>query len=176
MFEASAALGRIALTLTAFEMGADLQAMLTGGSAHIGAVAFAETGGICRVFERADHREGDLARELGALLAAELGRNVAISCGIHYDAITSAEIAAVMTLANELARRLINSCRRKAMISVEQLDEFAEYIKSGELEREFRDCDETRRYQILELLEKFMDVSDLADAAATRIIYRGMQR
>lgn len=61
------------------------------------------------------------------------------------------------------------------MLTVEQLEEFEARLKSGQLEEEFRNCDETRRYQILALLEKLMDVADIADETATRIIFRGMR-
>lgn len=59
------------------------------------------------------------------------------------------------------------------MLKMQDLLEFEDAIKSGRLEDCFRNGTEESRYQILELLEKFMDVSELADEAATRIIFRG---
>lgn len=63
---------------------------------------------------------------------------------------------------------------KKTVLSMNDLDEFARYIKSGELEKNFRLAGEIERGEILELLEKLMDVADLADQAATRLIFRGL--
>lgn len=59
------------------------------------------------------------------------------------------------------------------MLNMQDLLEFEDAIKSGRLEDCFRNGTEESRYQILELLEKFMDVSELVDEAATRMIFRG---
>ena len=59
------------------------------------------------------------------------------------------------------------------MIDFQDLVEFENAIKSGKLEDCFRNGTEEGRYQILGLLEKFMDVAELADEAATRMIFRG---
>lgn len=58
------------------------------------------------------------------------------------------------------------------MISMQDLAEFEEAIKSGRLEECFKNGTEESRYQILGLLEKFMDAAELADEAATRMIFR----
>ena len=60
------------------------------------------------------------------------------------------------------------------MLSVKDLEELERYIHSGELEADFRDGCENDRHYLLELLEKLMDVADLADATATRLIFRGL--
>ncbi len=60
------------------------------------------------------------------------------------------------------------------MLDMQELDDFAEYIKSGQLEKDFKNAGEIERGRILELLDKIMDVSDLADEAATRMIFRGL--
>ena len=49
------------------------------------------------------------------------------------------------------------------MLTVKDLEEFENYMRSGELETDFKD----------ELLEKFMDVAELADETATKVIFRG---
>lgn len=59
------------------------------------------------------------------------------------------------------------------MLTVKDLEEFETYMRSGELEADFRDGCEHDRYYLLELLEKFMDVAELADATATKVIFRG---
>lgn len=62
------------------------------------------------------------------------------------------------------------------MLSIEDIEQFADKIRSGELEEEFRDSPEFKRHEILELLEKIMDLSDLCDEAATRMIFRTPQQ
>lgn len=60
------------------------------------------------------------------------------------------------------------------MITIEELNSFEEYIRSGRLEKDFQNSGEYGRGEILELLEKIMDLADLANEAATRIIFRGI--
>ncbi len=60
------------------------------------------------------------------------------------------------------------------MLTVKDLTELENYITSGELEADFKDGCENDRFYLLELLEKLMDVSELADAAATRLIFKGL--
>ena len=50
--------------------------------------------------------------------------------------------------------------------------ELEEYIGSGDLNDDFMWSPEERRLEILNFLEKLMDVADLADEAATKIIFR----
>ena len=58
------------------------------------------------------------------------------------------------------------------MLKMEELQELENYIRSGELEKDFHDGCENDRHYLLELLEKLMDIGELADEAATRLIYR----
>ncbi len=60
------------------------------------------------------------------------------------------------------------------MLSMQELDAMESYIRSGQLEKDFQDGCEHDRHYLLELLEKLMDVAELADEAATRLIYRGL--
>ena len=60
------------------------------------------------------------------------------------------------------------------MLTVNDLEEFETYMRSGELEADFKDGCENDRFYLLELLEKLMDVAELADATATRLIFRGL--
>ena len=59
------------------------------------------------------------------------------------------------------------------MLTVQDLEELEKYMTSGELERDFNDGCEHDRFYLLELLEKLMDVAEVADAAATKIIFKG---
>ena len=59
------------------------------------------------------------------------------------------------------------------MLTVKDLEELEEYMRSGQLEADFKDGCENDRFYLLELLEKLMDVAELADETATRVIFRG---
>ncbi|MGJ3522467.1 hypothetical protein ACR4XJ_05475 [Nitratidesulfovibrio sp. D1] len=61
------------------------------------------------------------------------------------------------------------------MLNMKYLDELEEYLTSERLEDEFEYSPEERRHEILEFLERLMDVADKADAAATRLIFRKSQ-
>ena len=60
------------------------------------------------------------------------------------------------------------------MLTVNDLEELETYMRSGELEADFKDGCENDRFYLLELLEKLMDVAELADATSTRLIFRGL--
>ncbi len=60
------------------------------------------------------------------------------------------------------------------MLTVSDLKKFEQYIQSGQMEQDFKEGCENDRFYLLELLEKLMDVAELADAAATRLIFRGL--
>ena len=60
------------------------------------------------------------------------------------------------------------------MLTVKDLEELETYMRSGELEADFKDGCENDRFYLLELLEKLMDVAELADATATRLMFRGL--
>ena len=59
------------------------------------------------------------------------------------------------------------------MLNMAYLQELEEYLTSGRMEDDFQWSAEGRRHEMLEFLEKLMDVGDLADAAATRMIFKG---
>ena len=99
--------GRTGVTLVVEELGRDLAAFLTGGEAHVGAVAVA--GGSAGVAGEAvaelivapGHKEGPLAAEGAALLAARSGRTCVLTVGIHIDDAEPEEIAAIVDHARE---------------------------------------------------------------------------
>ena len=59
------------------------------------------------------------------------------------------------------------------MITIDQLNAFEKYLKSRQVEDDFRYGSEQERLDLLELLEKFMNVADVADELATKLIFRG---
>ncbi len=59
-----------------------------------------------------------------------------------------------------------------AALNFNYLLELEEYIGSGSLNEDFIWSPEERRLEILNFLEKLMDVAELADEAATKMIFR----
>lgn len=101
--------GRLKLELRALRMGRDLQVMLNGGAAHLGAVALAAPGGAAeaKLLVLPGHREDQLARRMARRMADALGCTVCVSAGIHYENISKEEIAAVERLAETLTERCL---------------------------------------------------------------------
>jgi hypothetical protein len=59
-----------------------------------------------------------------------------------------------------------------SLLDFEYLEKLEEYMDSGDMAFEFENGDEEKRYEILEFLQKLMDVSDKADEVATRLIFK----
>lgn len=59
------------------------------------------------------------------------------------------------------------------MFDMAYLEKIEAYFASGDLEMDFEYADEEKRGRILDFLEKLMDVGDLADAQATKLIFKG---
>lgn len=56
------------------------------------------------------------------------------------------------------------------MLNEKLLNEFEEYLKSGQLEEDYGYSAEDRKIEILEFLERFMDLAEEADKVATRLL------
>ncbi len=52
------------------------------------------------------------------------------------------------------------------------LEELEKYLDSGTFTEDFLYSPEERRHEMLEFLEKLMDLGELADSVATKIIFR----
>ena len=59
-----------------------------------------------------------------------------------------------------------------AMLNARYIAELEEYLSSGDLAEDFKWSVEERRGEILEFLEKLMDLGELADATATTITWQ----
>lgn len=95
--------GRIALNMQIVPVGEDLQIILSGGEAHIGAVALASGNSSEAVLrEMPHHREGELVQKMACRLARALNVTVSVSAGIHFPDISRDEIATVLQLADRL--------------------------------------------------------------------------
>lgn len=98
--------GRVQLKCEIDHAGNDMRVFLYGGMPHIGAIALACPDGTADCIELAGHKEGRLARSLAVKLAVAIKCNVAVTCGIHYDKISSREIEEVEMLAAELGEQI----------------------------------------------------------------------
>ncbi len=56
------------------------------------------------------------------------------------------------------------------MLNEKLLNEFEEYMTSGRLEEDYGYSAEDRKVEILEYLERFMDLAEEADKVATRLL------
>ncbi len=58
------------------------------------------------------------------------------------------------------------------MLSEKYLSDLEKYLKSGNLEEDFEYSSEERRIEILDYLERLMDLAEIADEIATRLIFK----
>ncbi len=61
------------------------------------------------------------------------------------------------------------------MLFLKHLEKIENYIKSGDLEFEFKHSEEAQRGEILEFLERIMDLAELCDPLATKLIFPNAQ-
>lgn len=59
-----------------------------------------------------------------------------------------------------------------AELNIEYLQKLEEYLKSGYYQEDFFFSEEERRLEMLGFLEKLMEIGELADEVATKIIFR----
>ncbi len=55
------------------------------------------------------------------------------------------------------------------------IDKLKDYLETGELAEVFEHSSEERRYEILDFLEKVIELGEIADKAATEIIFKNSQ-
>lgn len=103
------------ITLVEVPVGRDTLLIITGGVAHIGAVATAYVGpdGIEVQTSRVPaHEEHRIVEKCARKAAAALGRTVTVAAGIHYDDITKEQIMAVVVsvdkVMDEYLQRVLN--------------------------------------------------------------------
>lgn len=58
------------------------------------------------------------------------------------------------------------------MLDMDYLNRLEEYFNNGDCKFEFDNGDETKRHEILDFLEKLMDLSEVADELATKLIFK----
>ncbi len=104
--------GRTAVRLELVGQGRDLLLLISGGEAHVGAVAVARPagdGGAAGAVVIPPHKEGPLAAECAALLAEAAGCTCAAAAGIHQDDATREEIETICANALAAARQLASA-------------------------------------------------------------------
>lgn len=62
-----------------------------------------------------------------------------------------------------------------AALNLKYLQELEEYMKSGTMLEDFEYSPEERRYEMLEFLEALMDLAEVADETATKMIFKNSQ-
>jgi len=55
------------------------------------------------------------------------------------------------------------------------VDNLKEYFQSGQMYDDFQCSSEERRYEILDFLEKVIELGEIADKTATQIIFKNTQ-
>lgn len=106
LFSVQEGSGRTAVRLDLLSMGRDYLLLISGGEAHAGAAALAAPES-CELAVMVPHKEGPLARECAAAVAQAAGAHCAAVAGIHQDAITPDEIAAILVNVRAAREKLI---------------------------------------------------------------------
>lgn len=109
----------ISINLCALPMGNQWNVTITGGSAHLGAVAVGiprpslsdpeKASASVSVLTVTGHRDDDIARPSAHFLASELQQTIVVSCGIHFDNITSEDIHLVEKLVKKALKEFLNN-------------------------------------------------------------------
>lgn len=107
--------GKTQVYLEAYFMGQDLQAMLTAGKAHLGAVALAvpcpaNAEGVqasCSVLTAPGHRDNIPAEAAALKLCKALSCNVSVAAGLHLDHASQEEIITLVNNSTEAVNLLL---------------------------------------------------------------------
>ena len=123
-FLASRQKGRFELHAQVTLLGKDILVVLSGGAAHIGAVAMAQprpsladpqkTGATSSVYTYVGHKEDVTAKAMAEKLAKVLNRKVVVVAGIHWDNLKDEEIEAIVSLCYEVTEDVMNKLQRAA--------------------------------------------------------------
>lgn len=103
---AEAGSGRTLVHLALRRQGRDLVLQIVGGRAHVGAVAVSD-GQRTELSVLPPHKEGPLARECAQRVARTAGATCCALAGIHQDAATPEEIAAIVANVHRALDRLL---------------------------------------------------------------------
>jgi hypothetical protein len=101
--EISATSGRISITLSLSREGSDCFVLITGGAVHLGATGYACGGKKIYSVNFPGHRDQSVVDIVIETIAPAVGGNLIVAAGIHYDLITTEEIAKVLEVSRRLA-------------------------------------------------------------------------
>lgn len=117
MYDFKLNVGDIDVRLNAEFVGKDILVWLTGGKAHIGAVAVAEPrpslnkdGSVsadASVMTMGGHKEDQLARKVALALASKLNVKVTVVAGMHWDNVNKDQIEVAGQLCIKLTKNLL---------------------------------------------------------------------
>jgi hypothetical protein len=98
-------------------VGRDILVLLTGGRAHIGAVAIAQPRPSIRdakkisstssVFTRVGHKEDVVVKAMSEELSKELNKIVVVAAGIHWDKMKKREIEMIIEMCSTIKQKVI---------------------------------------------------------------------
>ena len=116
-FDISEKNGAFEVAAHVMPVGGDMLVVLTGGLAHIGAVAIAQPrpgigdpnriGSTSSVFTLVGHKEDVIAKSMSEELSRKLDRVVTVVAGIHWDGLTQRDIAMVVELCGTIGKMII---------------------------------------------------------------------
>lgn len=99
-------------------LGNDILVVLSGGVAHIGAVAMAQprpsiadprkAGATSSVYTYIGHKEDIIAKAMSEKLAKVLNRKVVVVAGIHWDNLKDEEIEVIVKMCHEITEEVMN--------------------------------------------------------------------
>ncbi len=98
-------------------VGADLLVILTGGRAHIGAVAIAQPrpsisdadaiSSTSSVFTRVGHKEDVVSRAMSEELSKALNKVVTVVAGLHWDNLKAKDIGLIVEICGTISKGII---------------------------------------------------------------------
>lgn len=116
--------GSVAVALEAMPLGDQWNVALTGGRAHLGAVALgiprpslkdgSRTSASVSVLTVTGHRDDEVARTAAHFIASRLDTAAAVCCGIHYDDLTPQGLGTVERLVAGLLEEFVENAGSKA--------------------------------------------------------------
>ena len=123
LFDITEQKGPFAVSAHTMLIGSDVLVALTGGRAHIGAVAIAQTrpsikdahkiSSTSSVFTHVGHKEDVVAKAMSEELSRELSRKVVVAAGIHWDGLKKKDIELVVEICRKITKKIIAEASRR---------------------------------------------------------------
>lgn len=116
-FDISEKNGSFEISAHTMLVGDDILILLTGGRAHIGAVAIAQPrpsiedaqriSATSSVFTHIGHKEDVVAKAMSEDISKGLNRKVTVAAGIHWDGLKKKDIELIMEVCGTITKRII---------------------------------------------------------------------